>query len=236
MKLKVVRRVFKCKEQGCTFDTLSIESMQKHAKSHLNVYKCKHCSEMFRLFAEVKNHFRLAHPDREPETRTITGDDLSKEIDRVISEASVFSDVHLTPIRVVSPVKSPPTSPRVAKKSTTKQIVPMRPFSDKVKAVARKSTTQLPRKPLGTQMRRDAFEEEDEDEEDSEDEEEIPTYVSYYGRPISPVDLTKLSITMGLGNMKMKVDCSKLAKLFNMNINPVVQVVDFRKDNNKTKH
>lgn len=213
MNYKIVRRVFSCKQ--CAFETLSLDVMQKHAKTHLNVYKCKHCTSVFKTFAAVKSHFKFAHPDKEAESCTITNDDLNKEIDTILSEAAVFSDVQLSPVKVsTSPVKTPPTSPRIAKKSTTKQsvVIPMRPFPNKIKSVARKSTNPLPRYPAGI-----VFETEN-----------LPNYVSYYGEPTVPVDLGSLNTTLAIGGLKMKVDCAKLAEM--LNIEPTLRIKDFMKE------
>ncbi|XP_016839024.1 uncharacterized protein LOC100121415 isoform X2 [Nasonia vitripennis] len=213
MNYKIKRRIFSCKQ--CTFETLYFDMMQKHAKNHLNSYKCKHCVSVFKTFAAVKSHFKIAHPDKEPETCTITTDDLNKEIETILSEAAVFSDVQLSPVKVsTSPVKTPPTSPRIAKKSTTKQsvVIPMQPFPNKIKAVARKSTNPLPRYPAGT-----VFETEN-----------LPNYVSYYGKPTVPVDLGSLNTMLAIGGLKMKVDCAKLAEM--LNIEPTLKIKDFMKE------
>ena len=217
---QLVRRSFSCKQ--CSFDVVSLEVMQKHAKSHVNVYKCKYCTDMFKTFTSVKNHFRMAHPNRDPETRTITSDDLSKEIDNVIVQSSRYSELQLKPAKIapVPPIKTPPTSPRLAKKSTTKQsLTPVKPQPVKIKAVARKSTNPLPRYPKGL-----VFE-----IEENTREEERPRYMSYYGRPLSPVDLSSVTTEMLAGRLKMKVKCDKLAEYFQINIDPSLRIKDFMK-------
>ncbi|KAJ8678941.1 hypothetical protein QAD02_014728 [Eretmocerus hayati] len=207
---KVVRRVFNCKK--CTFDTLSLETMQKHARVHLN-FKCRFCPELFKAFYLVKNHYKTAHPDREAEHRSINNDCYHQQgVDMLVKESAEYSDVDLVPVKA-SPIKSPPSSPRIAKKSTTKQIAMIRPFSGKVKAVARKSTNPLPRYPSGIFF-------------DEEPIKESPAYVSHYGRPPSPIDLSTLNITMAAGGLKMKVNCSKLAEIFDMNIEPTLKLED----------
>jgi hypothetical protein len=231
---KLVRRGFTCKH--CGFDTLSLEVMQKHAKNHLNVYKCKYCPDVFKTLSSVKGHFRLLHPDKELETRTITGEDFSKEIEVIVNDSTSFTNVQLTPMKVPTtsilkklPITPPkmatialPASPRVAKKSTTKQSVQaIRPLPGKIKAVARKSTNPLPRYPSGV-----IFQTDEREEEDSKPKK----YTSFYGRPSSPVDLGSLHTTMALAGLKMKVNCAKLAEIFNINIEPSLKLMDFRKE------
>lgn len=215
---KLVRRSFLCRQ--CGFDTPSLEVMQRHAKQHLNVYRCKLCPEAFKTFFAVKNHFKMLHQAREPETRNITNEDISKEIDETVTSSARLADLQLTPVKDVplSPPKTPPNSPRLAKKSTTKQAASMmqRPCPAKIKAVARKSTNPLPRYPTGLVFPTDDI--------------DTHEYVSHYGRPKSPVDLASLSTTMALAGLKMKVNCAKLAELFNINIEPTLVLRDFMKE------
>ncbi|XP_011056945.1 PREDICTED: uncharacterized protein LOC105147547 isoform X2 [Acromyrmex echinatior] len=114
----------------------------------------------------------------------------------------------------------------VARKSTTKSAISCaRPGPRVFKAVARKSTN--PRyppnffKPLlekhSTNM-------------GYEGEEEIQNkqFVSHYGIPSSPVNLTELNTYMVVGGHSMRVNCLTLATL--INIKPKILVKDIRKD------
>lgn len=215
LNFQLTHRTFTCKE--CNMDIPTVELVQKHAKIHLNAYKCKHCSKNFKSFAIVKQHFALSHPEFEPETRTINSDDLNKEIDEIVEKCSVYSDLHLSPVTVSAPIfKSPPTSPRIAKKSTTKQSVSPRrlikPCPLKIRAVARKSTNPLPRYPEGTYFEID-------EQED---------YVSYYKKPFQSVDLSKIHIEMAVGGFKKKINCSILGT-FGINIDARPRIEDCMK-------
>ncbi|XP_023245771.1 uncharacterized protein LOC106640107 isoform X2 [Copidosoma floridanum] len=212
INVKLVRRSFVCKQ--CGADTISADTMMRHAKSHLNAYRCKYCVEMFKSFHAVKNHFAVAHVDKEPETRTLTTDEQNRVIENLMRDSVVISPIQLSPVKVTNtPIKSPPTSPRLAKKSTTKQCVRrIWPTPDKIKAVARKSTNPLPRYPSGI-----VFEIGERPE---------PNPISYYGRPISPIDLSKFNTTLNNAGLTIKLDCAKFAEFSNINFNPRLELVD----------
>ena len=63
-----------------------------------------------------------------------------------------------------------------------------------------------------------------------EGEEEIQNkqFVSHYGIPSSPVNLTELNTYMVVGGHSMRVNCLTLATL--INIKPKILVKDIRKD------
>lgn len=114
----------------------------------------------------------------------------------------------------------------VAKKSTTKSTVSCaRPGPRVFKAVARKSTN--PRYPPN--FFKPLLEEHSTDME-YEEEEEIQNkqFVSHYGIPSSPVNLTELNTYMVVGGHSMRVNCLTLATL--INIKPKILVKDIRKD------
>lgn len=116
----------------------------------------------------------------------------------------------------------------VARKSTTRSIVASyaRPGPRVFKAVARKSTNPLPRYPSSTFMSYRSIPRSIETELEAE-EKEIESS-SHYGRPSSPINLAELNTYMVVGGHSMRLTCSTLSTL--ININPKVVLKDIRKD------
>ncbi|XP_018362420.1 PREDICTED: uncharacterized protein LOC108760768 isoform X3 [Trachymyrmex cornetzi] len=113
----------------------------------------------------------------------------------------------------------------VARKSTTKSTISSaRPSPRVFKAVARKSTN--PRYPPN--FFKPLPEEHSTDMEYEEEEIQNKQFVSHYGIPSSPVNLTELNTYMVVGGHSMRVNCLTLATL--INIKPKILVKDIRKD------
>ncbi|KAG5317105.1 ZN507 protein, partial [Acromyrmex heyeri] len=113
----------------------------------------------------------------------------------------------------------------VARKSTTKSAISCaRPGPRVFKAVARKSTN--PRYPPN--FFKPLLEEHSTDVEYEEEEIQNKQFVSHYGIPSSPVNLTELNTYMVVGGHSMRVNCLTLATL--INIKPKILVKDIRKD------
>lgn len=115
----------------------------------------------------------------------------------------------------------------VARKSTTRSIASYtRPGPRVFKAVARKSTNPLPRYPSSTFMSYRSISRSIETELEAE-ETEIESS-SHYGIPSSPINLAELNTYMVVGGHSMRLTCSTLSTL--ININPKVVLKDIRKD------
>ena len=151
-------------------------------------------------------HSKAEHPNLDSEPALITATDMIKEQDLIVSESTKFVELVLTP-QNIKPLKTPPMSPRLAKKSTTKQSVDI--FKINNKATARKSTNYC-------YSYKEDF--------------EFPSQAySWYGKNASPVDLSAYNCNIVFSNMNMKVNCAKLAKFCGINIEPTLKLKDIMK-------
>ncbi|XP_034935728.1 uncharacterized protein [Chelonus insularis] len=205
----------------CKFVSVSLMKMKTHVSKHYDKYKCKRCDQCFSSFALVTQHSTKEHPG------------LSTNIEGFVSNLDALmagvSETDFTEHFPPSTDVPPPSNDifrnlGVAKKSTTKQIV--KPIATSIKAVARKSTNPLPRYPPGI-----VFEIGD---TDNNVESVGPTAslvgFSYYGIPKEEVDLSNLNTTMAVGSARMKVKCTHLAQI--INIEPRVVLKDIKKATN----
>lgn len=197
----------------CPFISATLIRMRTHVAKHTEVFKCKRCLRTFNNLQKATQHSTNEHAGLAAAIERVTN------IDALMSKVSQ-SD--LTDIPEDEPNSVPTTdifrNLGVARKSTTKQLLKKSPGG--IRSVARKSTHPLPRYPPGFKFDIEGL--------DSEVENLTkPVGWSYYGRPPTPVNLGNLNTVMSLGVAKMKVKCTKLAKL--MNIDARVVLVDCKK-------
>ncbi|XP_015113082.1 uncharacterized protein LOC107038481 isoform X2 [Diachasma alloeum] len=217
MEEKVVKeRGFAC--PACPFVNASLGKMRTHVVKHAEVFKCKRCLKTFNSLPKATQHSTNEHAG------------LAAAIEKAQTNVEALMSKVSQSDLVDVPEEEPSTVPStdifrnlgVARKSTTKQL--LKKPSSGVKSVARKSTHPLPRYPPGLKFDIEGL--------DSEGESLTkPVGWSYYGRPPTPINLANLNTVMSLGVAKMKVKCTKLAKL--MNIDAQVILVDFKKQKTK---
>lgn len=211
LESEVEQKGFNCSE--CPFSAATIAVMKKHVAKHVKLFKCKYCEATFTTPTLVASHSSQVHPGSELKIESITNYEalleslmakvLANNAQPLIKTEAVTEDV-----QVVSPSKRN----AVAKKSTAKQPLWGVPSPSKMRCVARKSTNSLSRYPQGIRF----------------DSPSPNTGFSYYGLPSAPVSLASLSTYMSVGGHQMKVNCTTLGQL--MNINPRVMVKDLKQD------
>lgn len=172
--------------------------MLKHIARHFKKFQCKYCDKYFTESFQCTAHCVAAHPENEPKVET------RKNYDSLLQEMMKLAQ------KGVSRKNSDYVG--IAKKSTAKPVVRVRPFSKKFKSVARKSTTPLPRYPFGIKYQMKEF--------------------SNYGLKTDPIDLATVNTYMVVGGHRMKVNCTTLSQF--MNINPKLILIDIKGRINKT--
>ncbi|XP_076624097.1 uncharacterized protein LOC143343263 isoform X3 [Colletes latitarsis] len=193
----------------CLFATTFINVMKNHVSRHINLFKCKYCEKTFGSPTQVSSHNAEKHPNMELKIESIHNYEALMEnimakvkwqkLDQIPTERKGIFDTQ----RIHA----------VAKKSTTKSVVCPSPIPVKIKAVARKSTNPYSRYLSQTKV---------------SDKQESPTskQFSYYGTPKTNVNLGKLNTYMVVGGHRMKVNCTTLARL--INIEPKIILKDLK--------
>lgn len=217
----------------CSYTTTFLATIKKHVVRHVNLFKCKYCDEAFNTPVGVSAHSSENHPGLPTKIESISNFDAV--VDKLIKrfkqnnvasdgdDVASKNDSNQNSVRGVvdtRPISS--TGHAVAKKSTTKSIVPYtKPSPRAFKAVARKSTNPLPKHLREVSQRSLAMDTES-------DEETKSKRFSHYGVPSDPINLAKVNTCMMLGGHSMKVSCTTLAQL--ININPKVLLKDIKHD------
>ena len=170
------------------------------------MYKCKFCDKSFCEPNQVALHTEQSHPGLEPKIESVQNyeEQLNDMLNRITSGLGLeytSSEYH-----------------SVAKKSTARPIVRVRPSPKKVKSVARKSTNPLPRYPPGLKFFNDFTN---------------IKGISHYGVPRAPIDMGAINTYMVVGGHRMPVNCQTLSQL--MDIDPQVLVVDIKKGLNMNR-
>ena len=200
----------------CPFTTMFINVMKNHVSKHINLFKCKYCEKSFSCPSEVSTHNSEEHPGMELKIESIPNYEslLEEMMIKVkwqkfepISDKNENSD----PSRSELPRKNN----AVAKKSTTKSAFRHNAIPCRIKAVARKSTNPHSRYLISNRIQ-------------NKQQEAKSKQFSYYGAPRSPVNLAKLNTYMVVGGHRMKVNCTTLAQL--ININPEIILEDVKSD------
>ncbi|XP_057319412.1 uncharacterized protein LOC130663885 [Microplitis mediator] len=212
-EISAVQRGYAC--TVCDFSNVSLMRVKRHIGKHYDNYRCKRCDENFPTIALATQHSTKEHPS------------LAAAIEGTISNLdSLLAGITETYVTSNSSTNSgnDDTIPSheifrnlgVAKKSTTKQL--LRPSTGSVvRAVAKKSTHPLPRYPPGVVFPIDDLEGDLDGQSSTKSE-----GFSYYGLPREPIDLSNLSTTMTVGSFKTKIECTALAKLFNIDPNVIL--------------
>lgn len=205
-----ISRGYVCPE--CSFTTTFINVMKNHVSKHINLFKCKYCDKTFSCPSEVSTHNTEEHPDMELKIESIQNYEtlLEKVMVKVKWQKSGQSaDKNETSI------ESPPKNHAVAKKSTTKSAFRSNIIPYRIKAVARKSTNPHSRYLANHKIH-------------NKEQEMKNKQFSYYGVPRSPINLAKLNTYMVVGGHRMKVNCTTLAQL--INIDPKIILKDLKND------
>lgn len=200
----------------CPFTTTLLNVMRNHVSKHINLFKCKYCNKSFSCPSDVSTHNTEEHPDMELKIESIQNYEslLEKMMIKVTwqkPEMSSYKNKDSEP----STSELPRKNNAVAKKSTAKSAVRLNTMPYRVKAVARKSTNPYSRYLTSNKM------------PDKQQETKSKQF-SYYGVPRSPVNLAKLNTYMVVGGHRMKVNCTTLAQL--ININPKIILKDLKND------
>lgn len=216
----------------CSYTSNYYEMMKKHVVKHMHLFKCKYCDEAFDTPAEVSAHSFEKHPGIAMKVESISNFDAT--LDKLIKRSeqndaanggddtavkSNLQDINILPMS---------TGHAVARKSTIKSILPyMKPGPRIFKAVARKSTNPLPK-----HLREDAIRKVKQHslvmKKEPEKAESVQPLSSHYGVPSDPINLAKVNTYMMLGGHSMKVSCTTLAQL--ININPKLVLEDIKHD------
>lgn len=171
--------------------------MFKHVSKHVKKYQCKYCEKLFTESFQISQHCVSHHPGNDSKI------EIRKDYDTLIQDLMQRAETGGSSTTYVG----------IAKKSTAKPVVRVRPFPKKFKSVARKSTNPLPRYPLGIKF--------------------ITEGISYYGLPTDPIDLSTVNTYMVIGGHRMKVNCTTLSQF--MDINPKLIVTDIKTGLNKNR-
>ncbi|XP_047351977.1 uncharacterized protein LOC124950004 isoform X1 [Vespa velutina] len=208
----------------CSFTTIFINDMRKHASKHINLFKCKHCDKTFNNPTQVEIHNNKEHPQLQVKIESITN---YKDMLENIMEKVLWNSMNGTEVKDETKQEKKLLKPKlknraVARKSTAKSTIRMRNSPYKVKAVARKSTHPLPRYPSGTNFLINNYKNQDNSNKSTFNQ------FSFYGIPSKPINLGQLSTYMVVGGHRMKVNCTTLAQL--ININPHIKLKDIKYD------
>ncbi|XP_076294101.1 uncharacterized protein LOC143215675 isoform X2 [Lasioglossum baleicum] len=194
----------------CSFTTASINVMKNHITKH-NLFKCKYCERTFSSPTQVSAHSTEEHPGMEVKAENIQNHELllEKILDKMKWQKPATEHLNANQQKTLQR----PKIHAVAKKSTARSTVRPNLMSYKVKAVARKSTNPHSRYLSSSKI---------------DDKQESPKtkQFSYYGIPRSPVNLAKLNTYMVVGGHRMKVNCTTLSQL--INIDPEVILRDLK--------
>ncbi|XP_050490929.1 uncharacterized protein LOC126873772 isoform X2 [Bombus huntii] len=200
----------------CPFTTMFLNVMKNHVSKHINLFKCKYCDKSFSCPSEVSTHNSEEHPGMELKIESIPNYESLLEEMMIQVKWQKFEPIsdkneNSNPSRSELPRKNN----AVAKKSTTKSAFRHNAIPCRIKAVARKSTNPHSRYLISNRI------------QDKQQEAKSKQF-SYYGAPRSPVNLAKLNTYMVVGGHRMKVNCTTLAQL--ININPEIILEDVKSD------
>ncbi|XP_076761656.1 uncharacterized protein LOC143429775 [Xylocopa sonorina] len=203
-------RGYKCPE--CTFTTTFINVMKNHVSNHISLFKCKYCKKTCGSPREVSNHSVKEHPDMEVKIESI--ENYEELLEDIMSKVRWYKwhghNIGKTEDWLASATK---TQKAVARKSTARNAFRPSIIPHRINAVAKKSTNPHSRYLISNRQ-----------------VETKSKQFSYYGAPKSPVNLTKLNTYMVVGGHRMKVNCTTLAQL--ININPKIVLKDLKYDIN----
>ncbi|XP_078039406.1 uncharacterized protein LOC144471336 isoform X2 [Augochlora pura] len=202
-------RGYVCPE--CSFATTSISVMKNHVTRHINLFKCKYCEKIYSSPTQVSTHNSEEHPGMELKIESIQNYEslLEKMMDKIRWQKPTAENLDSDQEEILRKTKNH----AVAKKSTARSTIRPNLIPYKVKAVARKSTNPhskyLSPPKIG-------------------DRQQLPKskQFSYYGIPRSPVNLAELNTYMVVGGHRMKVNCTTLSQL--INIDPKVILRDLK--------
>lgn len=195
----------------CSFTTTFINVMKNHVLKHINLFKCKYCEKTFSCPANVSSHNVEEHPGMELKIESIQN--YEALLEKIMAKVRWQKSGQSTDTNEVPP--EPPIKVNaVAKKSTAKNAFRPNIIPYRVKAVARKSTNPHSRYLTSTKP--------------SDKQVTKSNGFSYYGIPRGPVNLAKLNTYMVVGGHRMKVNCTTLAQL--ININPTIVLKDLKHD------
>ncbi|XP_014479925.1 PREDICTED: uncharacterized protein LOC106747127 isoform X2 [Dinoponera quadriceps] len=212
----------------CSYPSPFLASIKKHVVKHVNLFKCKYCDQSFKTPAGVSAHISEKHPGLVTKIESIANFDAVVQSMIMEVKRTKMTGDEVGQDRGVAEA-SRPTSHAVAKKSTAKSVLSyVKPSPRTFKAVARKSTNPLPRYLREVERRSPAMRPDEEEEKQEEEEQEEMPLPSHYRVPCEPVNLAKVSTYMMLGGHSMKVNCTTLAQL--ININPRLVLADIRHD------
>ncbi|XP_024944718.1 uncharacterized protein LOC107271692 isoform X4 [Cephus cinctus] len=239
--MEELRKGYSCPR--CNFTAVSVGAMKKHVAKHVHSYKCKHCNKTFSTTGNVVAHSTVSHVGMELKIENVVNyeqlvDELMEKVLRQDPESIETSTSETAAISQEDKLSeetersSPTKNNSVAKKSTAKPAVRVHPIPCTIKSVARKSTNPLPRYPPGLKFITELASLETEDDSSdstgaSMDSSKLKQF-SYYGASTSPVNMSQLSTYMVVGGHRMKVNCTTLAQL--ININPKVVIKDLKCD------
>ncbi|XP_076682092.1 uncharacterized protein LOC143376099 isoform X3 [Andrena cerasifolii] len=204
-------RGYVCPE--CSFTTTFVNVMKSHVSKHINLFKCKYCEKAFSSPTQVSAHNAQEHPDLELKIESIQN--YEALLEKIMTNVKWLKPTAgaSTPEEKQVP-ESPKKNHAVAKKSTARPTVRPSLMPYKVKAVARKSTNPHSRflaSPRATERHHSPAK---------------SRQFSYYGIPSSPINLSSLNTYMVVGGHRMKVNCTTLAQL--INIDPKVVLRDLK--------
>ncbi|XP_076396772.1 uncharacterized protein LOC100877621 isoform X2 [Megachile rotundata] len=193
----------------CSFTTTFINVMKSHVSKHINLLKCKYCDKTFSSASQVSSHNAEEHPDMELKIESIQN--YEAQLESIMAKVKWQKSSSQDQVEVsIEPAKSH----AVARKSTTKNSIRPNLISYKIKAVARKSTNPHSRYLFNNKMN------------DQQQSVQCKGF-SYYGLPRIPVNLAKLNTYMVVGGHRMKVNCTTLAQLININPKIILQDVKY---------
>lgn len=216
----------------CSYATVSIASMRKHVIKHIDLFKCKYCDQTFSTPVRVSAHSAEKHPGLTTKIESISNFDsvvesLMNQIKRSSTASGSVTVKNESNQEIARGADARISSGHaVARKSTTKSVISYaKPGPRAFKTVARKSTNPLP-KYLRESMNYNSASQQRIVKKEPEQIESKPVS-SYYGIPSEPVNLAKLSTYMVVGGHRMKVNCTTLAQLININSKVILQDIRY---------
>lgn len=212
-----VSRGYACPK--CPFTTTLINVMKNHISKHISLFKCKHCDKTFNSPTDVSAHNGEEHPNKELKIESIYNFESSMEnLMAKVKWQKSEHDEDDDDVVVAEGLPETPKSNCVARKSTARNMFRPNIIPHRINAVARKSINPHSRflacSSGGVPMK-------------TEEEEKCAQF-SFYGVPKTPVDLSKLNTYMVVGGHRMKVNCTTLAQL--INIDPKIVLRDLKHD------
>ncbi|XP_046733857.1 uncharacterized protein LOC124404071 isoform X2 [Diprion similis] len=220
-------RGYSCPE--CSFTSVSIGGMKKHVVKHVNFLTCKYCNAAFSSQNLVAVHNAEFHPGLELKIDSISNyDSLVTSMMAKVKWSKPKQSITSTTVTRETKVGTESKKHAVAKKSTAKPPSRVQFLPNKMRCVARKSTNTLTRHSSSFMVSssRDRLGASSPNRDKSPMR--SPAGFSYYRVTSPPISLASLSTYMSVGGHQMKVNCTTLGQL--MNINPKVIVKDLKQD------